>query len=253
MSNSSGTMVYVPNFSNSVPAFGHSQRVPTLKMQRLSGKGGLTTVSRSRTRRKRALVKSFKSKVKSINPAKHLSNSTGVTINNTEIYTLNFTSQIIQGTTNAQRLGDSVYLEALKLEGFFQSATDPNCYRFRLMIGYSGEEYGPAVLQNGNLTASELFLPNTVTTPTLGVVNPKAFTLLYDEVHDLNSQVTDYRTIGSFRATIPLKQQFPYQAPGSAFGKTKNLYCVVVAYAADVAVSVPIGSAVMSYDLIFKD
>lgn len=252
MSNSSGTMVYVPNFSGSVPAFGHSQRVT--KAARTMGKGGLTTVSSRRMRRKRnMLVKSFKSKVKSINPAKHLSNSTGVTINNTEIYTLNFTSQIVEGTSNAQRLGDSVYLEALKLEGFFQSATAANCYRFRLLVGYSGEEYVPSTLQTGNLVANQLFLPNTITTPSLGIINPKAFTVLYDEVHDLNSQVVDYRTIGSFRCTIPLKQQFPYQAQGSLLGKLKNLYAVVIAYAADVAVSVPIGSAVMSYDLIFKD
>lgn len=166
---------------------------------------------------------------------------------------MNLTAQIGQGTGNADRLGDSIYLEALKLEGFFQSATDPNAYRFRLIVGYSGEEYGVTTFTAGNLTATELFLPSTTTTPTNGIINPKAFTVLYDEVHDINSQVENYRTIASTRTTIQLKQQFPYQASTSVYGKTKNLYAVVVAYAADVAAATPIGSAVLSYDLIFKD
>lgn len=257
---SNGSFVWMPTMSGTtiansggIPVFGHSQRLPPIKVQRTGGVGGITTTRRINNKKRKGTKKTFKSKVKSINPAKHLSGNTGVTINNAVIYTMNLTAQIGQGTGNNNRLGDSVYLEALKMEGFFQSATDPNAYRFRLIIGWSGEEYGTTTLASGSLTSSELFLPSTDTTVTNAIVNPKAFTTLYDEVHDLNSQVSDYRTIQSTRFTIQIKQSFPYQAATSVYGKTKNLYAVVVAYAADVAANTAIGSAVLSYDLIFKD
>jgi len=254
-------MVWMPTMSGStlassggIPVFGHSQRLPPLKMQRLSGAGGLTVTRRiNNKKRKWGIRKTFKAKVKQLNPAKHLSGNTGVTINNAVIYTMNLTAQIGQGTGNNNRLGDAVFLEALKFEGFFQSGTAPNAYRFRLIIGWSGEEYGTTTLASGSLTSSELFLPSTDTTVTNAIINPKAFTAVYDEVHDLNSQVDGYRTIQSTRFTVPFKQSFPYQAATSVYGKMKNLYAVVVAYAADVAANTAIGSAVLSYDLIFKD
>ncbi|WP_217268497.1 hypothetical protein, partial [Lactobacillus helveticus] len=61
------------------------------------------------------------------------------------------------------------------------------------------------------------------------------------------------RTIKSFSDTISLKKQFPYQSQASIYGKTQNLYAVVVSYVPDVAVNTPVGSILMAYDLIYKD
>ena len=219
-----------------------------------SGMGYSRTLTNQKRKRKTyGRGKNFKRKVLDVFPAKHLSGNSGVTINNAEIYSMNLTAQIAQGTGLGQREGDTVHLEAVKLEGFFQSSTASNAYKFRLIVGYSGEEYGQVTLTSGVFGTSELFLPNTVATVVNGVINPKAFTMLYDEVIDMNSQIEGDRTLQSVRSTIKLNKTFSYQANASVYGKTQNLYVIVVSYAPDVAVGVANGSAVISYDLIFKD
>lgn len=257
MSNMSG-ITYGSQFQPMypIPVFGTPSpgaRIYNPKRQRVgfgySGTGTMTKKRNPRTRYR----KSFTRKVLNVFPAKHLDGNSAVTINNARVYTMNLTAQIGQGTGNNQREGDSVHLEALKLEGHFQSATASNAYKFRLLIGYSGEEFGTTIFATGSLSASEIFLPNTVGTLANGVVNPKAFTVLYDKVIDQNSQVEGDRVLTSLRDTIQLKANFPYQAATSVYGKFKNLYAVVVSYAPDVAIDVANGSVVLSYDLIFKD
>lgn len=253
MSNYSG-VTYVPNF---VPNFSplRSQGFTPQGMMKFQKTGGSQTFTRTIKKKRRGPMRnnSFKRRVLNVFPAKHLSGQTAVTINNAEIYTMNLTQQITQGDLNSNRDGDSVQLEALKMEGFIQTATASNAYRFRIMVGYSGEEYGSANLATGLLTDAELFLPNTTSTVSNGIVNPKAFTQIYDEVIDLNSQIEGDRTIQSTKFTLKLNKKFPYQASGSIYGKTQNLYVIVISYAADTAAGTANGSAVLSYDLIFKD
>lgn len=225
------------------------------KRQRVGTKYGYSGVGTlmKKKRPRRAFRKSFKRKVLNVFGAKHLAGTSNVTITNAVIFTNNVTAQVTQGTSGSTREGDSIYLEAIKIHGHFQSATESNAYKFRLLIGYSGEEYPVVNFTAGNLTQDELFLPGTTGTMVNGIVNPKAFTVLYDQTIDLNSQIEGDRTIKSFADTISLKKQFPYQAQASIYGKTQNLYAVIVAYAPDLAVAVPIGSVLMAYDLIFKD
>lgn len=249
------TMVYNPFNSGMamVPVFGHSQR-PSGKRQRTGfaySSSGTKLTTKRKTKKKQ--WKSFAQRVKNVAPAKHLSGTTNVVVTNGNIFTCGLTNQIGAGTGNAQRIGDSIQLEALKIEGLFQAATDADAYKFRLIIGYSGEEYGVTTLTTGNLTSTELFLPNTDTTMVNAIVNPKTFTVLYDEVYDLNSQVSGDSTLQSLRATIPLKKNFPYQSAGSVYGKTQNLYMVVTSYAVSAVGGASIGSALIAYDLIFKN
>jgi len=225
------------------------------KRQRVGTKYGYSGVGTlmKKKRPRRAFRKSFKRKVLNVFGAKHLSNSSNVTINNAIIYSMNLTAQVIQGTSGSTREGDSIYLEALKINGLFQSATESNAYKYRLIIGYSGEEYPVVTYTAGNLTPDELFLPGTGAAMVNGIINPKAFTVLYDQTIDLNSQIEGDRTIKSFSDTISLKKQFPYQSQASIYGKTQNLYAVVISYVPDVAVNTPVGSILMAYDLIYKD
>ena len=64
--------------------------------------------------------------------------------------TYNLTSKIVQGTSNSQREGDSVYLEALKIEGIIHSSVDSNAYKYRILVGYSEKNIlqllGPALV-----------------------------------------------------------------------------------------------------------
>jgi len=212
---------------------------------------GSTLVTRRRTARRQR--KSFARKVFNVFPAKHLTGSSNTAILNGRIYTMNLSCQIVQGTAGFQREGDSVQLEALKLEGHFQTSTVSNAYKFRLIVGYSGEEYGPTQFNTANLTDDQIFQPNTGIQVANGIVNPKAFTTVYDETIDLNSQIDGDATIHSLRCTIPLNKKFPYQSIGSAYGKSQNLYAVVVSNQVGGALDAANGSAFISYDLIFRD
>lgn len=226
------------------------------KRQRTGSKYGWSSTGSNLTKKRRAPrrnQRSFTRKVLNVFPAKHLTGTTAVTINNGRIYTMNLTGQIVQGIQTNHREGDAIMLEALKIEGHFQSSADSNAYKFRVLVGYSGEEYAVTTLTTSNLTDAEIFHPGTATTITSGIVNPKAFTVLYDQVIDLNSQIEGDRTIQSVRDTIQLNKKFPYQAAASIYGKSQNLYMVVCSYQPDTALDAANGSAILAYDLIFKD
>jgi len=211
-----------------------------------------TTLTKKR-RPRRGQYRTFQRRVLNVFPAKHVTNSVATTILNGRIYTMNLTQQILQGAAGDQREGDSVMLEALKISGHFQTSTESNGFIFRILVGYSGEEYNTPTLAVGNLSVAELFQPNTATQITNGIINPKAFTVLFDHVIDLNSQIEGDRTLQSLKETIKLNKKFPYQAFASLYGKTQNLYMVVCSNQPDTAIDVPNGSAILSYDLIYKD
>jgi len=188
-------------------------------------------------------------------PAKHQTSVQSVgAATHVTIYSSNLTAGIVQGTSNTGRLGDSVRLIALKLKGFFQSpSAATGMYSYRVIVGWSGEEYSGNTL-GVNLTDTELFLPNTTTAWNVnGIINPKAFTCLYDETFDVPSLISNVADLVSYNQTIQLNQDFDYQASGSALGKTKNLYMVVICnVVGGVAGTTAAGVTYTATDLIFK-
>lgn len=197
---------------------------------------------------------SFKSLVTSTLPSKQMSAQlTGAFTHSTQL-TLNPTAMVTQGTANYNRVGDQIQLQALKLNGVYFSHTTAGAYTFRILVGYSGEEYANTTFATG-LTTAQLFLPNTYTNfVSTGIVNPRAFRVLHDSKIDLNSQITAVADLQSFSHTISLGGvKFDYQESTSLLGKTKNLYVVVVADVAGGAIGTTVsGSMIMSTDLIYK-
>jgi len=198
--------------------------------------GTTSAASRSQTMaRKRRKVtgrrSSFAKKVRNLAPYQHNTLADGSDFSNmthNTIYTTNLTAKIVQGDANTDRDGDAIYLNALKLSGAIHTNTASNGYMFRVLVGWSGEEYAITASSAG-LTSQEIFLPATGTTfLTNGIVNPKAFTCIYDSISDVNSLLATTADIFSLRAKIQLDQKYVYQSSGSTFGKFKNLYLVVI-------------------------
>jgi len=215
--------------------------------------GGTRTYTQTRTKRKTARNQ-VKQIMMSALPGKEFSQHVTRNFGHTLPYTLNVTGAVGQGTTNSTRIGDSVELQALKLSGAYTSAVAAGAYTFRIMVGFSGEEYGSTGAFLAGLTNAELFLPNTNPVfGTTGIVNPKAFTVLYDQTFNVNSQIAGVADVISFSETISLKQKFLYQQAGSIYGKVKNLYIVALG---DIAGGSPgisnAGDLVLAMDLIFK-
>jgi len=203
--------------------------------------------------RKRAR-KSFKASVMATLPAKHQTNILSISPLHNTLYSANITASVTQGTGNTNRIGDAIRLCALKLKGFVQTPTTATgMYTYRVIVGWSGEEYSNTGLA-AQLTGGETFLPNTVTawTPN-GVINPKAFTVLYDKTFDVPTLVTTTADLASFNCTLSINQDFDYQSTASIYGKHKNLYvCVVGSVVGGTDNSTAAGVMYCAYDLIFK-
>jgi len=187
-------------------------------------------------------------------PAKHYANASITSLPHNTILSVVPTTGITQGLTNTNRIGDHVQLCAIKLKGSLNSASAANGYSYRVLVGWTGEEYNlPTVLGSG-LGSTELFIVNTDTGwETNGIINPKAFTVLSDSTYDINSQITGVADCMSFATTVPLNMKFDYQANGSIYGKTKNLAVIVIgSVIGGTSGTTSAGLVVLAYDLIFK-
>lgn len=209
-------------------------------------------------RRKKSGRYSLRSAILSQKPAKHFNDdaqAAGMTQDT--LNCVNITGGVIQGDADNQRDGDTITLCGLNVNGFYNTSSAAGAYSFRVLVGYSGEEYtyGLNFTAGGALTATEMFLPQTTTAWIQnGIVNPKAFTVLYDKKYECNSQIAGIADIANFSFRVPLNDtKFLYQSNASQFGKTRNLYMVVIgAVVTGVAGITNVGTVFCSYDLIFK-
>lgn len=225
---------------------------------RTSKHGSYTGIVTTDRRKKKARSGSVKGIMYGLKPAKHYTMDNNAALLHNTVYTMCPSQGITQGTGNANRLGDRVHLEALKIQANFQSSATAGAYSYRILVGYSGEEYTTANIASqfvSGLGTTQLFFPSTVNFWTVnGIVNPKAFTVLYDQTVDINSQITAVSDVVSYSHTVPLGIDFPYQDSGSVQGKFKNLYIVVIGCVAGGTSGVTAaGNILFSGDLIFKD
>lgn len=198
---------------------------------------------------------SFKNQLYDTMSAKHATNEQGLSMTHNTLYTLVPTAIPTQGDSNSNRNGDSIVLCGLKLNGFWNTDTASNGYSYRIIVGYTGEEYSNTTFGSG-LGISELFLPSTGTnTSTLGQINAKAFTVIHDEKFTLNSQISGVRDKLDFTVYVPLNNKlFYYQSAASALGKDKNLVCIITGdVVAGTTGTTAIGGTTITWDFIFKN
>lgn len=216
------------------------------------------TYTKTKRRARQSTSFSMKKYIRSVQPAKHCPfsdiNITGGVHN--AVYSFGPTQTIVRGTANDQRIGDAAHLLSLKINGFAISNPLINkATELRIMTLWSGEEYSCATFfTNSGLTAAEIML--TSSTPGWapnGLVNPKAVTVLDDRVIQLNNSISAVADLESFNYTVPLNCDFDWQAAGSVFGKTRNLYVVVMGAVVDGITGTTVwGLMNISADLVFK-
>lgn len=219
---------------------------------------GSYTMSKRTKRRNKVTGQSLKSQIIKTHPAKHFTSAPELYPVHNTLYTMCPSMGITQGITNSQREGDSVYLEALKIKGFFHTASTSSAYQYRIIVGWSGEEVTTSSVQYSfvsGLGVTDMFLPSTTDLTVLtGIINPKAFTVLYDETIDINSQIASTVDLRQFAATIPIKSRLDYQSSGSVYGKLRNLYIVVAGYInGGTTGTTTAGHLIISTDLIYKN
>lgn len=168
------------------------------------------------------------------------------------IYTNNLTAQITQGTSVYNRQGDSIFIKNVHIKGAVFSDSVAGAYQFRVMLVTSGEEYDFGTGFGSGLTSGQMFLTPSVV-PTNSIVNPKAITVLHDETIDINSQVSGAPDIAGVDFLVRMNKKFPYQSDGAVYGKTKNLYLVVIGFRLGAGVGVDVGDVFLNTAVEFKN
>lgn len=241
---------YAP-YANQLASMVYNKSSSTQRFGRSNSRTMTTT-----KRKKKQLASSIKRVISNEKPAKHRSFYTAANMSHNLIYSMSPTEIVTQGDTNEDRDGDQIELCALKLKGSFFCPTTANGYSYRIIVGYSGEEYPVnGVLSVSGLIEPEIFLPATgAGHRTNAIINPKAFTCLHDETIDVNSLLAGVSDVYSYFVDVPLNNhKFLYQATQSIYGKTRNLYVVVISTATGGTLGVTAsGACQMSADLIFK-
>lgn len=215
------------------------------------------TKSQVRYRKPYAKSSSLKKYILGTQPAKHLPLS-DIQVSGTHntLYSISPTQTISQGTGNNGRIGDSVHLLSLKISGWVSTnASITKATEFRIVTLWSGEEYAcPTALTTPALTTTDLFV--TSTTPGWvpnSIFNPKAVTVLDDRTITLTNSITNVADLESFSYSVGLNCDHDYQASGSTYGKTRNLYVVVMGAVLDGTTGSTVwGVTNLSMDLVFK-
>jgi len=183
--------------------------------------------------------------------------ATLATITNDSIYTFNLTARIQTGTEDGNRIGDSVNLT--NLEGFVKWYTDTEAayYQLRILVFWSGEEYdvSSTLFSTSGFGGTQLFKPYGAF-PCQGITNPKAITVLHDAFIEINSQIDGFEDGRTHRFNVPFNgQKYNYRQDLSKYGKTKNLYCVIIGNYASSNANPPenIGAAFLNYSLNYTD
>jgi len=222
---------------------------------------GIGASTRTRLRRKKSRGgsrSSFAAKVRALAPYKHhtVSDSTASQQNMTHNtpYTTSLTQKISQGDDNVSRDGDAIVIAAVKVQGAVVTAAASGAYMYRVMLLWSGEEYNVSGSSSG-LTSTEIFLPGTGGSFIANaIVNPKAVTVLHDEMIDVNSLIASTRDVKDIAFKVNLGQKFPYQASASIYGKTKNLYLVVIgSVVGGTGGTTDCGQHFMNVDIVFQN
>lgn len=177
-----------------------------------------------------------------------------VALKHNTVYTLNLTAAITQGTTNANRQGDQIYLQRCVLKGYVASDPASGAYSYRVLVLWSPVEINPGTLGSG-LGYSDIFLPSTgVTSLVNGIINPKAVTVIYDNTIDINSQIAATSDISSMMNSIGIYQNFDYKADGNVYGKKKNLYLIVIGtVVGGSGGTTAVGGSAIATDITFKN
>lgn len=225
----------VSNYLRQLPFYGAGLYNAFTQSNKYRRPNRTPTKTRTTLRRKTPYKKPYglKQAIRNMESAHHTPVGDGVganavTMTHNTIYTQNLLHFTGQNSTQGGRTGDTIYLETVKVNATFESATaNINGITIRVMILFHDDFYANGFLGSG-LGLSDL---NMLTTgsgrATHLIVDPKKTTVLYDELYNLNPSIDAQVDTVPITFSCPLKRTFNF-IPGSQEGKEKNLYLVVI-------------------------
>lgn len=199
-------------------------------------------------------------KIKSISlrqqEIKNCNNGSSANLTHAEEQTMNITAAITQGTTNEQRTGDEIILNRLRLFFDFAAPATAGAYAYRVMVLWSTFQNSSLTFSTTGLQFVNVFLPGAVAgSNSMGIVNKKGVTVLYDGVVNINSNIAATADHVQFPIDVNLRNvKFPYLSTGSALGKSKNLYVFVIPFVIGGTVDTTgCGTVICNYSVDYRD
>ena len=189
--------------------------------------------------------------------ANHLAIGDGVNfvdlLHNT-ITTQNLTHFITPGTAQFNRQGDTVYLEALKMNCFWEGPdVSENGVQLRLIVLYHDDFHACDYISDSGLGLTDLAMIGTggARTTTL-ITDPKRCTVIDDRTFLMNQALDSTKETTLINYTVQLKKRFDF-VPATQEGKDRNLYLVAISSIAGGATGTTLtGKLYVNQDLIFK-
>lgn len=204
---------------------------------------------------KRSLDSEIKRIIHKEDVAQHkVINEVPLTLAHQTIYSLNPLGNIVRGVNNNNRIGDEIFLEAIKLKGIIlTNGTSANTVHLRLMLIKTKQQYlGASDTWGSGVGSTDLFLA-TSSNLTIGELDPKLCTKVYDHTHTLSPLISTQTLSKEFDLLVPIKQRFIFQT-GTNFGKFVNYYWVATAFQfGATSGTTTVALLNMNSDLIFKN
>ena len=218
--------------------------------------GGPST--RSVTKRKRGRRQyGLKQTIRGLESALHnVSNATGtanfVTSHN-NVYSKNLCYDITQGTAQGNRQGDTIYLCALRLSGFYESPqASANGVIYRVIVYWSDVYAATGNWGTATITTGNLFINTGDRNSTL-ITDPKKITVLYDETTVIQPTVEQVYTAMDISAKISIEKAINF-LPGANEVNPRQLYISIIASVANGTAGITdSGKFIMGTDVIFKN
>lgn len=229
--------------------------VGTMKRARMMNRTAGALVKRRRVSGKGY---SLKEAIRQVESARHLpngDNSNAVAMKHNKVYTQNLMKFIVQGTSQGTRQGDTVFIEAIKFRGTWETpSATVNGLNLRLMVLYHDDYYDVGQPTVDNLLVSDLAMITTGTARATNlIIDPKRCTIIDDRNFTVVPSISGAVDTQSWAYTVPIKKSFTFQ-PSSQEGKDRNLYFVIVSTVAlGVTGTSDTGSVYNNYDVIFKN
>jgi len=217
------------------------------------GPGSRTVSKRRRGKRQSGL----KQTIRGLESALHnVSNATGtanfVTSHN-NVYSKNLTYDVTQGTAQGNRQGDTIYLCALRLSGFYESPiSDANGIIYRIIVYWSDVYAATGNWGTATITTGNLFINSGDRNSTL-ITDPKKITVLYDETTVIQPSIAQVYTAMDIATKVSIEKAINF-LPGANEVNPRQLYISIIPSVANGTAGITdTGKFIMGTDLIFKN
>lgn len=222
--------------------------------------------ARQFTSRKEPLYKTVRKLIHAGETAHHKtwSEVNNLILHNT-LYSLTITGNIAKGTSNGNRVGDEIFLEALKGKILFTNNSaavvdnSETLYRVSVIRCNTSVLSASDAFSSAAVANSEVYLTTVTNSPMTALFDPKSCTVFYDEVVKFEPAITASSLTYQNKKVMVLdlyckfKRSFVYET-NSNYGKLYNYYVLISGFnASGVTGTTNIGNAYFSGDLIFKN